>query len=175
MESCNICCFPYSDTTSDGTNHVRKELDCNHSMCHSCYLRLEKTQCPFCRSIFKYSKEELDERNSLNLSYHQWQPPSQILNYIPPDNVRTRQRTRNRNNTSLNINMSNVRRNEIIIQEPYSRVRKNMVRNKRRNLDFEEVLERRKIIKKRCKKKWTRKNARAEKEISYFTAGMCVY
>lgn len=171
MESCNICCFPYSD----GISHRRKDLGCNHSLCHSCYLKLEKTHCPFCRSIFNYTKEEIDERKLLNLSYHQWQPPSQILNYIPPDNIRTRQRNRHRSISSIDINLSSIRNNEPIIQEPYSRIRKNMIRNKRRNLDFEEVLERRKIIKKRCQKKWSRKNARVDKEISYFTEGMCVY
>ena len=176
MESCNICCFPYSENNSGGISHHRKDLGCNHSLCHSCYLRLEKTHCPFCRSIFKYTKEELDERKLLNLSYHQWQPPSQISNYIPPDTIRTRHRNRNRirDIPNIEINLSDVRRNEATTQEPFSRVRKNMVRNKRRNLDFEEVLERRRIIKKRCQKKWNRKNARVDKEISYFTAGMCV-
>ena len=142
MESCNICCFPYSENNSGGISHHRKDLGCNHSLCHSCYLRLEKTHCPFCRSIFKYTKEELDERKLLNLSYHQWQPPSQISDYIPPDNIRTRQRNRNRNIPTIEINLSEIRNNEPITQvtqEPFSRVRKNMVRNKRRNLDFEEV------------------------------------
>lgn len=46
---------------------------------------------------------------------------------------------------------------------PYSRVRRNMNRRRRRNLSFDEVLERRKRIKKRCKRKWMRKNGRLNK------------
>ena len=39
-----------------------------------------------------------------------------------------------------------------------------MVRNRRRNLSFDEVIERRKIVKARCKRKWTKKNNRLDKE-----------
>jgi len=46
---------------------------------------------------------------------------------------------------------------------PYSRVRRNMNRRRRRNLSFQEVLKRRKRIKKRCKRKWMRKNGRLNK------------
>ena len=179
MESCNICCFPYSDNLSEGTSHRRKDLDCNHSLCKNCYLRLEKTHCPFCRSVFNYTKDELDERKLLNLNYNQWQPPSQISNYIPPDTYISRRRNRHRNVTLPNVDLVSIRNNdsniiESLVQEPFRRVRKNMMRNKRRNLDFGEILERRRIIKKRCNTKWNRKNARVDKEISYFTAGMCV-
>lgn len=52
---------------------------------------------------------------------------------------------------------------EYVPPEPFSRVRRNMRRNRRRNLSFDEVLERRAIIKKRCKKKWMRKNGRLNK------------
>lgn len=52
---------------------------------------------------------------------------------------------------------------EYITHQPFSRVRSNMHRNRRRNLSFDEVLERRAIIKKRCKKKWMRKNGRLTK------------
>ena len=169
MESCNICCFPYSDENSEGSSRAQKSLSCSHSLCKSCYLRLEKTHCPFCRSIFNYSTEELNERKLLNLSYHNWQPPSQISNYIPPN---TQSRIRDRILT-ININQQNQVQNRQV-QEPFSRVRKNMVRKRRKDLEFEEVLERRKIIRQRCKKKWTRKSARLEKELSCFLAGSCV-
>ena len=49
------------------------------------------------------------------------------------------------------------------IPVPYSRVRRNMTRNRRRNLSFDEVLKRRRRIKKRCKRKWMRKNGRLAK------------
>lgn len=183
MESCNICCFPYSDSTSEGSSSkVEKNLACGHSLCHSCYLRLDKTYCPFCRSVFNYSNQELEERKLLNLNYHNWQPPSQIYNYIPPSNNISsfRNRTRNRVisvedlNAQINPNQNRDNRNPNIIQEPFSRVRKNMIRKRRKDLEFEEVLERRKIIRKRCQKKWVRKNSRVEKELSYFTNGMII-
>ena len=50
-----------------------------------------------------------------------------------------------------------------IINEPFSRVRRNMIRNRRRNLSFDQVLKRRRRIKKRCKRKWMRKNGRLAK------------
>ena len=54
-------------------------------------------------------------------------------------------------------------------QQPFSRVRRNMNRRRRRNLSFDEVLQRRRRIKKRCKRKWMRKNGRMIKiSSSYF-------
>tara|TARA_B100001093_G_C26796387_1_gene1001295 strand:- start:309 stop:860 length:552 start_codon:yes stop_codon:yes gene_type:complete len=173
MESCSICCFPYSEQkNSDGSSKAEKKLNCNHSLCKSCYLRLDKTICPFCRSTFKYSIDDLKERKLLDINYNSWQPPSQINDYIPEnltENRRVRNRVRNRNppqNITLPIHIIPTEEESALApQEPFSRVRKNMVRNRRRNLDFDEVLERRRIIKKRCQKKWSRKNLRVEKEI----------
>ena len=176
MESCNICCFPYSDSTSEGSSsRIQKNLTCGHSLCKSCYLRLDKTYCPFCRSVFNYSVQELEERKLLNLSYHNWQPPSQIYNYIPPDNRASNFRNRIRHQV-VSVEDLNIppRPNRNIVNEPFSRVRKNMIRKRRKDLEFEEVLERRRIIRKRCQKKWVRKNSRVEKELSYFTNGMII-
>ena len=50
-----------------------------------------------------------------------------------------------------------------MIPEPYSRARRNMNRNRRRNLSFDEVLQRRRRIKNKCKRKWMRKNGRLAK------------
>tara|TARA_B100000767_G_C19764429_1_gene536782 strand:+ start:349 stop:753 length:405 start_codon:yes stop_codon:yes gene_type:complete len=47
--------------------------------------------------------------------------------------------------------------------QPFSRVRRNMKRRRRRNLSFDEVLKKRRRIKKRCKQKWMRKNGRLRK------------
>ncbi len=172
MESCNICCFPYTDQQdSDGISKVKKVLCCQHSLCKSCYLRLDKTICPFCRSIFNYTQKELKERRQLNLDYNNWQPPSQISDYIPPTNSQIRRPNRTVNNVPnlnpqfISANDSQMNESLIIAPEAFSRVRKNMVRNRRRNLEFDEVLERRRMIKKRCQKKWSRKNLRVEKEL----------
>lgn len=51
----------------------------------------------------------------------------------------------------------------VFINAPFSRVRKNCYRKRRRNLTFEEILERRKNIKNRCKNKWIKKNGRLNK------------
>ena len=166
MESCSICCFAYSEPDSSG-NNTKKVLCCSHCLCMSCYLKLDKTFCPFCRLRFHYSKDELILRNSLNLDYNKWQPPSQITNYIP--NERIRIRTRNTNivnypNSIIYYNSQIDTPNNIIVNEPFSRVRKNMTRKRRRNLSFDEVLERRKNIRKRCQKKWSHKNNRRAKE-----------
>lgn len=183
MESCNICCFPFSDQIGqDGISKVEKVLYCNHSLCKSCFLRLDKTLCPFCRSTFNYTAEEVKERRNLDINYKSWQPPSQINDYIPDNftqNRRVRNRVRHRNitqNLEPAVEIQLIPTDEEIINapEPFSRVRKNMIRNRRRNLDFDEVLERRRIIKKRCHKKWTRKNLRVEKELATLKEGSIV-
>ena len=155
MESCSICCFPYSnDESKDSNSRIKKELCCNHCLCESCYLRLDKPQCPFCRSEFTYSIEEVKKRKLLNLEYYKWQPPSQINNYIP------------QNITSIPRIL--ITDDEIHVPvEPFSRVRKNMHRRRRRHLSFEEVLERRQLIRKRCKRKWEHKEQRLNKEGHY--------
>ena len=86
MERCDICCLPYINDSSENMSlKVKKNLPCKHVLCKSCYLRLDKTTCPFCREEFIYSTKDIEIRNSLNLNYNKWQPPSQITYYIPPE------------------------------------------------------------------------------------------
>ena len=169
MESCTICCFPYEESNTSEITRSKKVLCCHHSLCESCFLRLEYQHCPFCRSSFQYTQEELNKRKSLNLEYYKWQPPSQISNYIPSDNFRTRTRNRTRNITFISDIISNTptNNNNITQAEPFSRVRKSMHRRRRRDLSFEEVLERREMIRKRSKLKWTKKNERLFKETNH--------
>jgi len=157
MESCSICCFPYSEVESNDVNcKSKKELCCNHCLCQSCYIRLDRPQCPFCRSQFKYSNEDIKKRKQLNLEYYKWQPPSQITNYIP--------------HTIDSIPRVLVSDDEVRVPvEPFSRVRKNMHRRRRRDLSFEEVLERRQMIRKRCKRKWQYREERLNKEGHLYT------
>ena len=174
---CNICCQPFQTDSTDLkdsgnfinssepnnkgeinglTTRSKKILSCNHVLCESCYLRLDKTYCPYCRKVFTYSRNDIIKRNKLNLNY-KWQPPSQISNYIPPDtNISTI--------PTVIVPSNNSRNRSIEPSEPFSRVRKNMIRRRRRNLSFDEVLERRKVIRRRCQMKWMRKNGRLEKE-----------
>lgn len=44
-----------------------------------------------------------------------------------------------------------------------SRINRNRFRRRRRNLSMKEIKERRRIIKKKCKRKWNKKNSRALK------------
>jgi len=157
MESCSICCFPYSELQDSNNTRIIRELCCTHILCESCYLRLVKPQCPFCRLQFQYSIEDLKKRKLLNLEYFKWQPPSQITNYIPSDITR-------RIPTHINISPLIYEENINIPNQPFSRVRKNMNRRRRQDLTFEEVLERRQIIRDRCKKKWVHKEGRLNKE-----------
>ena len=100
----------------------------------------------YCRTSFKFTKDDLNQRKLLDLKYNNWQPPSQINNYIPDDllNNQNIRRNRRRSNTVSfpilpqvqNINFSE--EPAPVLVEPFSRVRKNMVRNRRRNLDFDD-------------------------------------
>ena len=162
---CNICCQPFQNDSTVSSNSCmsinsnepvtksQKVLSCNHVLCESCYLRLDKTYCPFCRKVFTYSHSDIIKRKQLNLNYT-WQPPSQISNYIPPDTTNPTFATISNNTLNRSLEQN----------EPFSRARKNMVRRRRRNLSFDEVLERRQTIRRRCQMKWMRKNGRLEKE-----------
>ena len=44
-----------------------KSLPCEHSLCSKCYLRLDKSICPYCRAKFIYSAEEIKQRVKLGL------------------------------------------------------------------------------------------------------------
>ena len=57
-----------------------KELSCSHKMCFSCFLKLQKQTCPFCRKLFKYTHEENILRSTLNINYKPYTPPSQLNN-----------------------------------------------------------------------------------------------
>ena len=65
MESCTICCFLYdeSNTSEQLITRSKKVLCCHHSLCESCYLRLDNQHCPFCRLAFNYSPQDLNKRN----------------------------------------------------------------------------------------------------------------
>ena len=119
-----------------------KTLSCSHTLCSNCCVRLHTPTCPFCRQVFVYTDDEIKQRKKLGLlsGYKYEIPPSLALE-----------------NRQLNINI------EIVVHEPYSRVRKNMFRNRRRALTFDEVLERRKIIREKKARHWEKKDGRLAK------------
>tara|TARA_E500000178_G_C17027661_1_gene758870 strand:- start:3371 stop:3856 length:486 start_codon:yes stop_codon:yes gene_type:complete len=161
MESCSICFLEFTDKPHQNLNgrcRYQKFLSCGHSLCFSCYLKLHQTKCPFCRTDFAYSFEDLYIKNKKNtktnkvhtLAYQSniqdvqqqnlWQPPatSQI--------------------TSL-LNEST---------EPFSRLKKNASRKRRRNLSFDEIMKRRQQIRKKCQQKWSHKEGRLLKELHIY-------
>ena len=138
MEDCNIC---YSKIYLSDF----KVLSCSHKMCHSCYLRLADTKCPYCRQPFKYDIEDIKKRNELKIGYSNYTPPAQLFD----DNILVNSFNR------LEINTENNNHNP-----PFSRLRRNKNRRRRRDLTFQEIKEKREIIKKKCHKKWMIKEGR---------------
>jgi len=135
MECCNICFYEYNSDS-----RTKKDLTCGHCLCYECYLMLHKNSCPYCRSDIFYTIEEQKER----LSY---QPPSNIYNnYIT---------------STISDILENI---PIPTNLPFSGVIRQMNRRRRRKLSFDEVIQRRKMIKKRCKAKWMKRYGRQAKE-----------
>ena len=156
MEECYIC---FSNLKSSDF----KSLPCSHKICFSCYLRLEKTKCPLCRKDFKYNLEDKNKRRELGIQ-NKYNSPSVQQNYIErsrindlnnvnhSDNIFFSDRTRRRINRENNIQIENV---GIIGRQRY--------RKRRKNLSEEEIKEKRKIIREKCKRKWMIKENRLNK------------
>ena len=152
MEECLIC---YSKPEK------MKQLACNHSLCNSCYLHLDTQECPFCREKFTYSKSESIKRKNMNINYRNWQPPNELLF---PNSFNDYRRIRSRTRRVYNpLNNNEIMDNIECPGAPFSRINKNRKRRRRRQLSLDEILERRKNIRKKCKKKWERKNKRLRK------------
>ena len=136
MEDCNIC---YQSKETFLTASV-----CGHSLCVDCFKLLQKNECPFCRQ--SYTQEELQIKGTNNNNSNQY------IN-IPPSYQAQ----------NINLRLDLYEDENYIIEIPFSRVRRNMIRKRRRNLTFEEVKLRRQRIRKQMKLKWRRKNGRLRK------------
>ena len=137
MEDCQICFSELSNKT----------LPCCHKLCSKCVVRLNSASCPFCRQNFIFSSEEIKERLKLKIiNGYDWEVPSNIAF-----------RETNLNNRQLNTIT------EETINLPFSRVIQNMQRRRRRCLSFEEVLERRQLIRKKILNHWNRKHGYLQK------------
>lgn len=145
MEDCTIC---FTGTKS------WKTLPCQHKLCETCYLKLDNCLCPYCRKKFTYTKDELKKRSKMNINYNNWHPPSQLV--IPEEFTR--------NNSNLPVINDTLDNDFPIMNNPaFSRMERNRIRRRRRNLSQKEYIERRKRIKKKSKMKWLKKKKRAEK------------
>jgi hypothetical protein len=157
MESCSICFLEFTEKPEINLNNrcrFQKFLSCGHCLCFACYLKLHQTKCPYCRNDFVYSFEDLYLKNKKTLKSSKnhslgvqgiieteitWQPPTTIQYTLLEDTI-----------------------------EPFSRLKKNTHRKRRRNLSFDEILEKRKQIRKKCQKKWTHKEERLIKELHLY-------
>jgi len=140
MEDCKICFITASD----------KKLPCGHELCSKCCVKLNSPLCPFCRQNFTYTADEIKERIKLNIvNGYNWEVPPGLA-FRPIDWIQ-------------NSNINNQEDVEMVVHEPFSRVRKNMERRRRRFLSFDEVLERRQLIRERKARHWDKKNAQLSK------------
>ena len=160
MECCSICFLEFTEKPEINLNNrcrFQKFLSCGHSLCFSCYLKLHQTKCPFCRNDFVYSFEDLYIKNKKankanknhSLGVQGNNQTDELITWQPPT---TTQYT-------------------LLLDEPiipFSRLKKNTNRKRRRNLSFDEIMEKRKQIRKRCQKKWSHKEGRLMKEIQIY-------
>jgi hypothetical protein len=145
MEDCNICyskLFNLSD---------QKTLSCHHSLCNNCYLHLTKSLCPYCRSPFEYSLDDIIKRQELNIDTNNV-PPLQLSDtsiHLLEDSF-----------NQLDIS-NNIRNNNYYI--PFSSYNRQKIRRRRKNLTNDEIKEKRRIIRNKCKRKWLLKEGRINK------------
>jgi hypothetical protein len=148
MEECYICFSSFNDVQF-------RQLSCSHNLCNYCYIRLAKPNCPLCRKEFIYNICDIKKRKELGIDNKYNKPtPHDRLNdlsaFIDYSNVLPDTNYRNRdiiidNNNNIGI---------------IGRQRK---RRRRRNLTDDEIKERRKIIREKCRIKWSKKNQRLAK------------
>jgi hypothetical protein len=151
MEDCKICFAAVSD----------KKLPCGHELCSKCVVRLNSPCCPYCRQGFIYSSDEIKERIKLKLvNGYQWEVPPGLA-FRPTDWI-------NNNNRQLNFSLVDDPQINQNVNEPFSRVKRSMERRRRRFLSFDEVLERRQLIKERKARHWDKKNAQLERTTLWF-------
>ena len=156
MEECYIC---FSNLESNDF----KSLPCSHKICFSCYLRLEKTKCPLCRKDFNYNLEDKNKRRELGIQ-NKYNSPSAQQNYIE----RTRINDLTNIDQTTNIFYPNRIRRRVNVDnnfqfENIGVVGRQRYRKRRKNLSEEEIKERRRIIREKCKRKWTKKENRLNK------------
>lgn len=139
MEDCNIC-YQSKDSFFEASK-------CGHSLCIDCFRLLNKNECPFCRQSYTHAEIIIKGYNNSQTIYN-YNPPQYNIN-LPNINIR--------------LDIYNTEETEQVIHIPFSRIRRNMIRKKRRNLTFDEVKERRRKIRKKMRMKWNRKNNRLKK------------
>jgi hypothetical protein len=152
MEDCIIC---YSKQKSF------KILPCQHKLCNSCFLKLDTCICPYCREKFYYTKKESIKRATMNIDYRNWHPPSQLT--IPEGFTNVNRNNVNNIHITYHNTRSNILNYNITNNSAFSRINRNRTRRRRKTLTMKEIQEKRRMIKKKCKKKWERTKKRTTK------------
>ena len=155
MEECYIC---FSNLESSDF----KSLPCSHKICFSCYLRLEKTKCPLCRKDFKYNLEDKNKRRELGIQ-NKYNSPSTQQNYIERSRINDFNNINNDNNFYSDRTRRRINRENNTQIDNIGIVGRQRYRKRRKNLSEEEIKEKRKIIREKCKRKWMIKENRLNK------------
>ena len=116
MRECEIC---FNDNLQD---HSIVFLECTHSLCKSCYNRLLKDVCPFCRC--KINREEKEEKQCK----HTITSEEFILRLDELVNKKLNDKE-SRKNKKINYNKKKIKKNSS--KDPSN---KNQLKNKRRSL-----------------------------------------
>jgi hypothetical protein len=154
-----------------------KALPCDHSLCSKCYLRLDKSTCPYCRTEFIYSVEENKQRVKLGLESGYQSNNTQPGLELPDEFIFDRPVGLLPNFSSgLNLSPDLISRRNQRIENHRNNLEDGLysTRSKRKNkkydfdtipsrLSEEEIFDRRYNIAKRESRKWTRKDRRLEK------------
>ena len=116
--------------------------------CTICYIKTNNWKVlPCCHKLCKKCYMKLRQnscpycRRQFNYTKDEQEKRQNINNQHPPSQYRS----------TINYEITN------------SRINRNRVRRRRRNLSMKEIKERRRLIKKKCKRKWNKKYSRALK------------
>ena len=171
MEANDVCGICY-------TNQLTRKLPCNHQICSSCCVRLNRALCPFCREKFTFNSDEIKQRVKLGLiNGYNWESQPPTTNNGPALGLPNRQlhlssiEVRLAQGGSLLPNRYlHYEENNTEAPQYLSRVIRNATRNRRRCFSLDEILERRKELNERKARHWEMKNGRLRKLTNWWEA-----
>jgi hypothetical protein len=172
-----------------------KTLNCKHSLCSNCYLRLANTICPFCRETFAYTADEIKQRAKIGLKngyqsndlqpgltlpdslyesiYAIDEPDEFVLSSLSPSLSLSLSPSQLSPNTIFRRNQR-IENQYLIMENDINSTRSKKNKKKHSNdnqanrLSIEEINDRRYNIARREYNKWTKKERRLKKMNFYF-------
>jgi hypothetical protein len=109
MRECEIC---FKENVNDSSIVF---LECAHSLCKSCYNRLLKDECPFCRSVINREKPESKKKHSISLDEYILRMDQKMYDHIQRRkkiNRKIKKKYKNLNNPSNNKSKNNKLKNK---------------------------------------------------------------